>query len=40
VVVPDFGERYLTSLLFEGLRQQALALPTVDADVDKFFAAK
>jgi cysteine synthase A len=40
VVVPDFGERYLTSLLFENLRQQALALPTVDADVDKFFAMK
>ncbi len=40
VVVPDFGERYLTSLLFEGLRQQALALPTVEADVDKFFAMK
>jgi cysteine synthase A len=40
VVVPDFGERYLTSLLFENLRQQALALPTVEADVDKFFAMK
>ncbi len=40
VVVPDFGERYLTSIIFENLRQQALALPTVDADVDKFFAAK
>lgn len=40
VVVPDFGERYLTSILFENLRQQALALPTVDADVEKFFAMK
>jgi cysteine synthase A len=40
VVVPDFGERYLTSIIFENLRQQALALPTVDADVDKFFAMK
>ncbi len=40
VVVPDFGERYLTSIIFEDLRQQALALPTVDADVDKFFSMK
>jgi cysteine synthase len=40
VVVPDFGERYLTSLLFENLRQQALALPTVEADVEKYFAMK
>ncbi len=32
VVVPDFGERYLTSIIFENLRQQALALPTVDAE--------
>ncbi len=40
VVVPDFGERYLTSIIFENLRQQALALPTVDADVEKFFAMK
>ena len=40
VVVPDFGERYLTSILFENLRQEAMALPTVDADVDKYFAMK
>jgi cysteine synthase A len=40
VVVPDFGERYLTSLLFDNLRQQAMALPTGDADVEKFFAMK
>jgi cysteine synthase A len=31
VVLPDFGERYLTSILFDALRQQALALP-VEAD--------
>jgi cysteine synthase len=29
VILPSFGERYLSSILFEHLRQQAQALPTV-----------
>ncbi|HKV94181.1 MAG TPA: cysteine synthase A [Candidatus Angelobacter sp.] len=40
VVVPDFGERYLSTMLFESLKNQAANLQTVDADVDTFFMMK
>jgi hypothetical protein len=40
VVVPDFGERYLSTLLFQNLKDEAANLPTVEADVDTFFMMK
>jgi len=40
VVVPDFGERHLSTILFQNLKEEAANLPTVDADVDTFFMMK
>jgi cysteine synthase A len=40
VIVPDFGERYLSTVLFQGLTEEAGKLPTVDADIDTFFMMK
>ena len=29
-IIPDFGERYLSTLLFEDLREKATKMPTQD----------
>lgn len=33
VVLPDFGERYLSTILFEALRNEAQQLPTADVSI-------
>jgi len=34
VVIPDFGERYISTFLFEDLRNKAMQLPTHDVELE------
>lgn len=40
VVIPDFGERYLSTFLFEDLRNQAMQLPTQDIELEPTLVVK
>jgi cysteine synthase len=40
VVIPDFGERYLSTFLFEDLRNQATQLPTQDIELEPTLVVK
>ena len=40
VVIPDFGERYLSTFLFEDLRNQATQLPTEDVELEATLEVK
>lgn len=33
VIIPSYGERYISTLLFQNLREEVLALPTEDVDL-------
>jgi len=40
VVIPDFGERYLSTFLFEDVRNQATQLPTHDIELEPTLVVK
>jgi cysteine synthase A len=39
-VMPDFGERYLSTVLLEDLRNAAAQIPSVEANLEKYYAVK